>query len=120
MVRHAKSALDSQPSHQTKSVPGVSKTEMRLLAAEESRSRAAERNSFPGVMLQLRQNSGRCLQLCLACGFKDQLRQHVQLCWHHSHGSVPWRLQVEMNVGGKGKTFLMGIHPRSDQKHTMS
>ena len=40
MVRHAKSVLDSQPSHQTAPISGVSKTEMRLLAAEESRSRS--------------------------------------------------------------------------------
>lgn len=74
LVRHAKSVLGSQPSRQTNSLSGVSKTEIHLPAARGPRSQAAERNSFSGGMLQLQKNFGRCLLLCLECGFKDQLR----------------------------------------------
>jgi len=77
VVRHAKSVLDSQPNHQTKSVSGVSKT--KRPAVRGSRSRAAAGNSFPGGILQLQENFGRYLLLCLECSFKDQLRLHVQL-----------------------------------------
>lgn len=110
VVRHSKSVHESKAVEEIKS--GVSKIQMHLLAAEESRSHETERNSFPGEMLQ---NFGNCLLLFLECGFKDQLRQNVQLLAPQS-----WKCCLDISDdGGKGKTFLMGIHAHLVQKHTL-
>lgn len=47
MVRHSKSGFESQAIRETKSMSGVSKIQMHLLVAEESRSHATEKEQLP-------------------------------------------------------------------------
>lgn len=75
---------------------GCPKSQMHLLAAEESKSHATERNSFPGGLLQQQENFRSCLLLFLECDFKDQLRLNVQVLAPQS-----WKCSLDISDGNE-------------------